>query len=176
MGICLGFNFGLRLSEIIHLRVQDIDFSNQEVNIQIHKKAKNQEAWWPKSNRPRQVPFTKAQGEILGRWIERRPKELEHPYLLWTMGKQSRTKFCSVKSRTFQRWTMLTHPKLKPHVLRYSFATHYYNQSKDIKLISLLLGHANVATTSEYLAFSHEDTMKKGRALFHNGGLKTSRY
>ena len=136
----------------------------------------NQEAWWPKSNRPRQVPFTKAQGEILGRWIERRPKELEHPYLLWTMGKQSRTKFCSVKSRTFQRWTMLTHPKLKPHVLRYSFATHYYNQSKDIKLISLLLGHANVATTSEYLAFSHEDTMKKGRALFHNGGLKISRY
>ncbi|UCG03082.1 MAG: tyrosine-type recombinase/integrase [Candidatus Heimdallarchaeota archaeon] len=169
MGLWLGFHFGLRLSEILHLRVKDIDFSKQEINIQIHKKTKNQEAWWPKANRERQIPFTKSQGETLKRWIEQRPKELKHPYLLWTRGNQQHRKFKPLHPKTFQYWIRKIHPKLKCHVLRYSFATHYYNQSKDIKLISNLLGHANVATTSEYLALGHEETMSKGRALFAEG-------
>ena len=52
------------------------------------------------------------------------------------------------------------------HVLRYSFATHWYNESKDIKLISDLLGHSDVATTSNYLALGKSKTMEKGRTLF----------
>jgi integrase len=40
MGIWLGFQFGLRLGEILHLRIQDIDFNRQEIQIHEHKKRK----------------------------------------------------------------------------------------------------------------------------------------
>lgn len=72
----------------------------------------------------------------------------------------------------FQRWCrevgerLQTSKSFHPHVLRYSFATHYYEVSKDVKLVSDLLGHANVSTTSEYLQLGHKETMNKARQLF----------
>lgn len=165
MGMWIGFQFGLRLSEITHLRIQDIDFESQEIRIRGHNKTKRQEAWNPKYHRERQIPFTQEQGIILKRWIrENRPFDLSHNYLLWTL--RGSRKEQMVLSRSFQRWCKIT--GLNPHILRYSFATHYYNESKDVKLISELLGHANVSTTSEYLQFGKKEVMKKARDLFKN--------
>lgn len=163
MAIFLGFHFGLRLSEILHLRIQDINFKDSLVLIRPHKKAKGQERWYPKYNRERQVPFTKEHAKVLDRWInDIRPKGLPHSYLLWTM--RGPRKNHIVQNRSFQR--QCNKAGLHPHVLRYSFATHYYNESKDVKLISELLGHANVSTTSEYLQLGKKETMSKARALF----------
>ena len=163
MGCWIGFHFGLRLNEILHLRVQDINFKDQLVLIRSHRKAKTHEAWYPKYMRERQIPFTKDQGDTLDRWInEIRPKDLPHSYLLWT--ERGPRKYLIVQDRAFQRW--MNKAGIHPHVLRYSFATHYYNESKDVKLISDLLGHSNVSTTSEYLQLGQKETMTKARALF----------
>lgn len=163
MGMWLGFHFGLRLSEIVHLRIQDINFKDQLILIRPHIKTKNQKAWHPKYHRERQLPFTKDQEDTLKRWITKiRPIDLPHPYLLWTI--KGKRKKQIVMERSFQRWC--TTAGLTAHILRYSFATHYYNESKDVKLISDLLGYANVSTTSEYLQFAKKETMSKGRQLF----------
>ncbi|MHA1170176.1 MAG: tyrosine-type recombinase/integrase, partial [Candidatus Hodarchaeales archaeon] len=159
MGIWMGFQFGLRLGEIIHLRIQDIDFDKQEIYIRPHRKGKNQRAWNPKYNRERQVPFTKDQAAIFKRWIHEVRPELNHSYLLWTPTSKQ-----PLHPRNFQRWCMKAN--LHAHVLRYSFATHYYNQTKDVKLISELLGHSSVSTTSEYLCLSQQKVMEKARAAF----------
>ena len=165
MGMWIGFQFGLRLSEITHLRVQDIDYKRQEIKIRGHNQTKGQESWSPKYNRERQIPFTQEQGRILKRWIqENRPENLPHDYLLWTLRGPRKNQM--VLSRSFQRWCKIT--GINPHILRYSFATHYYNESKDVKLISDLLGHANVSTTSEYLQLGKKEVMKKARELFSN--------
>ncbi|MHA2096668.1 MAG: tyrosine-type recombinase/integrase, partial [Candidatus Hodarchaeales archaeon] len=97
------------------------------------------------------------------RWIEEiRPKDLPHSYLLWTQRGPRKNQL--VQPRAFQRWC--NKAEIHPHVLRYSFATHYYNESKDVKLISELLGHSNVSTTSEYLQLGQKETMTKARKLF----------
>ena len=163
MGAWIGFHFGLRLSEILHLRVQDINFKDQVILIRPHRKGKGQEAWYPKYNRERQVPFTKDQSDTLKRWIDDiRHKDLPHPYLLWTQ--RGPRKYQIVQPRAFQR--QCNRAGIHPHILRYSFATHWYNESKDVKLISELLGHSNVSTTSEYLQLGQKETMTKARALF----------
>lgn len=167
MGVWIGFNFGLRLSAIIHLRLEDIQFNPRRILIREHKenKPKFQEAWKPKYNRKRKVPFTKDQAEVFRNWInEYRPHDLLHPYLLWTeKGKYSGD---IVQDRTFRNWVYKIHVDLHPHVLRYSFATHYYNKTKDINLVSKLLGHVNVSTTSAYLQFSEQEIMTKAEQVF----------
>ncbi len=168
MGVWFGLEFGLRLNEITHLRVQDVYDQKRkkvlsELLIRKHQQTSNQEAWWPKYNNKRELPIAKNQVRVIKRWIEEvRPKDLAHPYLLWT--ERGPRKHQLLKDRSFQRWCNLA--GVRPHELRYSFATHYYNESKDVKLISDLLGHANVSTTSEYLQFGKKETMSKARALF----------
>lgn len=170
MGMWVGFHFGLRRSEIAHLRVQDIDLKNNELFIQEHKeiKTKNQELWGPKTKKSnRSLPLSREQVKTFKRWIKIRDKEnLDHPYLFWSpSGKRKGEK---ILDRTFYYW--VGHTNIRPHVLRYSFATHYYEASNhDIKLVSELLGHANVAITSEYLQLGKKKTMSKARALFGEG-------
>ena len=156
MGIWIGFNFGLRLDEIIHLRVQDIDFEKGYILIREHKKRKNQESWFPKYNRSRQINILNdKQLNTLKRWItEIRPKDLKHDYVLWTPRSGN-----IVGDRNFQRYCNKV--KLNPHILRYSFATHLYEVSKDISFVSKLLGHSKVSTTSDYLQLGEEETKKK---------------
>lgn len=163
MGVYLGFHSGLRLNEILHLRVQDIDFENGLILIRPHKRKKNQEFWYPKYNRERQIPFNLEQADALKRWInDYRPKDLPTPYLLWTVRGPRQYKI--VQPRAFQRWVKIA--SLHPHILRYSFATHWYELTKDIKFVCDMLGHSNVSTTSEYLQLGKKESLEKARKYF----------
>ena len=167
----LGFYLGLRSGEIIHLRIDDIDFDKKEVMIRDHRRniKNNVVAWNPKYNRERQIPLTDDYIEVLKRWInEVRPDNLDHPYLLWTekKGRTLNRQGQILLKNNLEKMMSRVCDNFHAHVLRYSFATHWYNESKDIKLISDLLGHADVATTSNYLALGKQKTMGKGRALF----------
>lgn len=149
MGIWLGLQFGLRLGEIIHLRVQDIDFENHYVHVQARK------GWNPKHYRERSIPMTPDQEEILHKWISERPS-LDHPYLIFN---QRNTQ---VNERSFQDWCKKAHPELKPHDLRRSYAkVLYYDSKKDLKLVQLTLGHANIGTTSLYLNLEAEEIRER---------------
>jgi len=170
LGIWIGFQFGLRLGEILHLRIQDVDFRTHNIHIKIQRTAISQEAWNPKYNKERAIPFTKEQERTFKRWInDIRPNSLDHNYLLWM--ERGRRRGHIVQEKTFEVWCekagkKLDSRKFKPHIMRYSFATHYYNESKDVKLISKLLGHANVSTTSDYLRLDNKETESKARELF----------
>ncbi|MFQ5981077.1 MAG: tyrosine-type recombinase/integrase [Candidatus Heimdallarchaeota archaeon] len=173
MGIWLGFNFGLRRGEILHLRVKDIDFRNQVIHIRLQSKKDrvNQEVWKPKYNVCRRIPFGKKQERLLKKWIDERP-ELEHPYMLWAPRRRGYDVPVSkkpVSNSAFRDWcrkaTLPSFPgKLHPHILRYSFATHRHRAGMDLKLLSLLLGHANVTVTSDYLVIDENQALAEARA------------
>ncbi|MFX0150970.1 MAG: tyrosine-type recombinase/integrase [Candidatus Hodarchaeota archaeon] len=169
MGFWIGFHFGLRLGEIVHLRVDDVDFRNQKILIRPHRKMGNQELWSPKYDKERSIPFSKNHTKTLKRWInEARLKNLEHSYLLWTL--QGKRKGLRVREKNFENWCEkagkeLDSRKFKPHIMRYSFATHYYEESMDVKLVSFLLGHANISTTSDYLRLDQKKSEDKARDL-----------
>ena len=182
MGIWIGFQFGLRCNEIVHLRIQDVDIWYEDEReyhtnlllIREHKKTKNSEAWNPKYNRERQLPITTDQAIVFRKWVnEIRPENLEHDYLLWHQ--QGKNKGNRLVDRRLQFWCNQTgksvglkHGKtFRPHILRYSFATHYYQVSKDVKLVGDLLGHSNVSITSEYLQLGQKETMDKAREFFN---------
>lgn len=164
IGIWLGLQFGLRLSEIRHLRVEDINFSERIIYVQERETDEdvNQSEWNPKYCKERIVPMNDHQVNILKRWIEKRPPNLPHSYVIWT--DHHNGKPGPISSVTFQRWCKIADPQLSPHDLRRSYATNlYYKSGKDVKIVQLVLGHSNVAVTSDYLRLEGEEFMDKIR-------------
>lgn len=158
-GIWLGFNFGLRISEILFLRTEDIDFENRIIRITAENR---NDKWHPKHYKERQIPMNQNQFQLIKRWIEEiRSKTLNHNYLLFHP-----TKEIQVETRTFQRWCKNTLKGLKSHNLRRSYATNlYYLTGKDIKIVQKVLGHSSVGTTSNYLKLEDQEYQNKVREV-----------
>lgn len=164
MGVWLGLQFGLRLSEIINLRIEDINFDEKIIYIQEREidDAINQTEWNPKYCRERVIPMNEHQAKILKRWIDQRPSNLGHHYVIWT--DHHNNKPGPISPVTFQRWCKIIDLNLSPHDLRRSYATNlYYKSGKDVKVVQLALGHSNVAVTSDYLRLEGEEYMEKIR-------------
>jgi len=134
---------GIRLSELINIKKQDIDFNNLTIKV------------LGKRNKERYIPITRNFAIFLQNFI----KETENyfnftknnfTYLFLTdKGKKMYSKFVYRKVTNYLK-LITTKEKKSPHVLRHSFATHMLNNGADINAIKEILGHANLAATQVY--------------------------
>jgi integrase/recombinase XerD len=133
---------GLRVSELIHLQVTDIDSQRQLICVRQGK-----------GHKDRQVMLSPKLLEMLrAYWQRYRPRTWLFPgpnperpttqKTIWRICRQARAA------------AQLSKP-VSPHTLRHCFATHLLEDEIDLRRIQMLLGHRNLKTTAKYLHVSN---------------------
>ena len=132
---------GMRRSEIIDLKLQDMDYSSRVIKVR------------GKGGKERLIPFTVHLEHIIERFIWLRkdlfPSTNEQCLLLTDKGKPLYPKLVyNVVKRYLSLVT--TADQRSPHVLRHSFATHLSDNGAELNAVKELLGHSTLAATQIY--------------------------
>ncbi len=152
---------GLRVSELVALKAFDISLADGVLRV------------LGKGSKERLVPF----GEEARRWIERYMADAR-PVILG--GQQTEDFFATARGAGMTRamfWVIVKkqahaagiHVPLSPHTLRHAFATHLLNHGADLRAVQLLLGHADISTTTIYTHVARE-RLKQLHAAHHPRG------
>jgi integrase/recombinase XerD len=136
------YSAGLRVSELCGLRLSDIHFDSGYLRC------------IGKGNKERLVPIGRRATEIVQRYLrDSRPKlAREHSSELLFLNRHggacSRHGFWKTVSDCGRKAGL--RKKLKPHMLRHSFATHLLDRGADLRAVQMMLGHTDIATTQIY--------------------------
>jgi integrase/recombinase XerD len=152
---------GLRVSELVLLKTIELGMNEGVLRIT------------GKGSKTRLVPF----GEEARAWIERYLKD-GRPVIL--NGQVDDALFVTARGAAMTRqmfWTLIKkyaqrgaiNAPLSPHTLRHAFATHLLNHGADLRVVQLLLGHADISTTQIYTHVARE-RLKKLHAMHHPRG------
>ena len=152
---------GLRVSELVTLKTFHLGLAEGVLRIM------------GKGGKERLVPF----GDEARRWLERYLLEARTAIL---GGQQTDDLFVTQRGSAMSRvmfWIIvkkcaqlagITAP-LSPHTLRHAFATHLLNHGADLRAVQLLLGHADISTTTIYTHVARE-RLKQLHAQHHPRG------
>lgn len=142
---------GLRLSETIHLRWNDIDFERGLIHIRIAK-----------GDHERVVFLHEKVAGLLKRFNEE--NDISKQILISERGNKysKRTIQMIVKHAAHKAGIKR---QIHPHTLRHSFATHLLEGGADIRYIQQLLGHKNLQTTQIYTHVANKDIKKLANLL-----------
>jgi integrase/recombinase XerC len=151
------YGSGIRVSELVGLDLQDIDYARKILRVT------------GKGDKQRMVPFSDPAGEALASWVKNgRPQfenELSGNALLIT----SRGKRVGVRQVYALVAGLLAETAVGvagPHALRHSAATHLLDGGADLRAVQELLGHSSLATTQIYTHVS-VDRLKQGYLKAH---------
>ncbi|MEM2265301.1 MAG: tyrosine-type recombinase/integrase [Candidatus Hadarchaeales archaeon] len=131
---------GLRVSEVISLRVEDVELGERSGWVLVRR---------GKGMKERRVPLSAEARKVLRAYMEARPK---NPGPLFF----SRT-FRPLNSRDVERivkeaaWRAKINRRVTPHTLRHTFATRFIEAGGDLRTLQEILGHASISTTGRYL-------------------------
>lgn len=140
---------GLRVSELVNLKIHDIDFINENVRTM------------GKGNKERIIPIGEIAIHYLKLYLEiYRSQLLKKDYtddlFLNNHGKcMTRQGFFKILKKLAKEKDIKT--SFSPHTLRHSFATHLLENGADLRSIQELLGHSSISTTGIYTHVSNEE-------------------
>ena len=128
---------GLRVSEVVHLKVTDIDSKRMVIRVNQGKNRKD-----------RYVMLSPRLLEILRLyWQDAHPKEWLFPGNI--PGRPITRHAVGDACELARKRSGISKP-ITPHLLRHAFATHLLEAGTDVRRIQLLMGHRSLATTSRY--------------------------
>lgn len=153
---------GLRVSELVGLTLAQVSLDVGVVRV------------LGKGSKERLVPL----GDEAVAWIDRYRKEVraelagalrnDHLFLTTRHAPLTRQAFWALVKRHALR-AGIAPATLSPHVLRHAFATHLLNHGADLRVVQLLLGHADIGTTTIYTHVARE-RLKALHAQHHPRG------
>ena len=154
---------GIRVTELINIRVPDVDFDNRAILIKVQKMRKKD---GKAVERRRVVPVDQGTLDLIRQYLEWRKQfpykgDLLFPItrqrvdqIYWKLGRRAGIKEIGDPA-------VSQHRKLHPHHMRHSFAIHCIKRGMTIERLQKILGHSSPTTTSVYLQYSvadlHED-------------------
>ena len=143
------YGSGLRVSELVNLRLSDI--YRQEGFMRIIGKGSKQ----------RLVPISPVADQWLQYWLEDRSKldikpEYSDIVFLNRYGRQLTRAMIFTIIKTLAKQADI-HKNISPHTLRHSFATHLLQNGADLRIIQQLLGHEDITTTEIYTHIEIQD-------------------
>src|SRR5258708_4863040 len=147
--LLLIFDAGLRASECIGLKVEDIDFDNLLIAVK------------GKGNKHRQVPMSQELRKILWKFCGRRTGYV----------------FCTKDGKPVMRRNLLREvkrlclrigivpPKRTVHAGRHTMATEYIRQGGSVVKLQRILGHSSITTTMKYVHLQGQDLIEEHQRL-----------
>jgi integrase/recombinase XerC len=142
---------GIRRSELIGLRDQDVDLAEGSLKVT------------GKRNKQRIIPLVKSFNQRLEEYIKVRNENVDTSdngwFFITDKGNKLYDKY--VYNTVNNYLSMVTTiEKKSPHILRHTFATHMLNRGADLNSIKELLGHANLSATQIYTHNTFEKLKK----------------
>ena len=137
---------GIRVSELVNIKISNIDFNNQKIKI------------IGKGNKERIVMYGCKCKKLLNDYLKVRNnfiKDDNEYLLLGVKGKQINDRMVRtiINNLAIKAGLNL---KISPHTFRHTFATHMLNEGADLRSVQELLGHENLSTTTIYTHVTNE--------------------
>ena len=139
---------GLRISELINLKITDIDVNNALVRV------------FGKGKKERIVPVSDLALDYLKIYVTKyrniilKDKVSDYLFISNSLTNISRQGFFKIIKKECKRAGIVKN--VSPHVLRHSFATHLLKHGADLRVIQELLGHEDITTTQIYAHLVNE--------------------
>lgn len=141
---------GLRVTEIVSLKMIHLGLNEGVIRIV-----------GGKGNKERLVPFGAQAADWISKYINQSRSELLNQKLSDYLFVARYTGECMSRQAFWQlikRYALAAGitVKISPHTLRHAFATHLLNHGADLRVVQLLLGHADISTTQIYTHVARE--------------------
>lgn len=139
---------GMKVTEIIDLNIEDVDFDNSTVKCEAGKKS-------------RIIPLGSLAEKALKEYVQdARPiliKDENNKSLFVNMNGSRLTRQGFWKIVKYYKEKAHIDKDITPHVLRHSFATHLLQNGADLKSIQAMLGHSDISSTQIYAQFETQE-------------------
>lgn len=136
---------GIRRSELIELKISDLDLSSNQLKV------------LGKRNKERIVPILPPVKEILESYLKIRQEiDVKNSQNMLFLVKNGKKMYPTLVYRIIKSYfsAVTTKKDVSPHVLRHSFANHLLDKGADLNTIKELLGHSSLAATQVYTTSS----------------------
>ena len=146
----LFYSTGIRLSELINLKMVNVNFYNKTIKV------------LGKGSKERIIPYGEKANKALKNYLEIRnicnTKNLDN---FFVTNKGNKLYPMQVERLVSKNLSGVTEIKKKsPHVLRHTFATHMLDKGADIRAVKDMLGHESLSTTQIYTHLTPEKLKK----------------
>lgn len=146
------YSTGMRVSEIVSLKVSQLDLNKGEVIIT------------GKGKKDRVIFLTEELKELINEYLNRRKKN-SNVLFINRNGKPLTDKGIRLLVEKYAK-KVVPYKKVTPHTLRHTFATHLLTNGADLRVVQELLGHTKLSTTQIYTHLTKEN-LKKIYDNFH---------